>query len=47
MGLYLNIKEGEDKYLWQVAEMALSAPLPPEWEEAVEGPPDAPQVKFR
>lgn len=47
MGLYLNIKEGEDPYLWQVAEMALSAPLPPEWDEVLEGSPEAPQVLFK
>lgn len=47
MGLYLHIKEGEDSYLWEVAEMALCAPMPEHWEEVVEGTPDAPHVTFR
>eukprot|EP00775_Hariotina_reticulata_P012567 gene12567-12699_t len=36
MGQYFKIKEDEDKYIWQVAEMALCAPLPPSWQESVE-----------
>lgn len=38
MGAYLRIKESEGDYLWAVAEMALCAPLPPEWQEIRQGP---------
>lgn len=31
---YLRIGSGEDPYVREVAVMALSAPLPPGWEEA-------------
>jgi hypothetical protein len=33
MGAYFGIKEEEEDYVWEVAEMALAAPLPPGWGE--------------
>lgn len=49
MGLYFGIKADEDKYIWEVAEMGLCAPLPPGWkEEVVQQPGEAtPSIAFR
>lgn len=47
MGLYLNIKGDEDTYIWQVAEMALCAPLPPGWEETVTEMEGQPMIAFK
>lgn len=33
MCAYLGIEEGEDAYVKEVARMAISAPLPPHWQE--------------
>uniref|UniRef100_A0A383VRH9 WW domain-containing protein n=1 Tax=Tetradesmus obliquus TaxID=3088 RepID=A0A383VRH9_TETOB len=46
MGLYLGIKQDEDPYIWQVAQMALSAPLPPGWAETVMETDGQPTVMF-
>jgi hypothetical protein len=35
MGEYLRIKEEEEDYIWEVAGMALAAPLPPGYKEVV------------
>lgn len=35
MGQYFGIKPDEDKYIWEVAEMGLCAPLPPGWAEVI------------
>lgn len=45
MGEYFGVKPGEDPYIWEVAEMALSAPLLPEWTEVMDDP--SGQVMFR
>jgi hypothetical protein len=34
MGAYFGIGDREDLYIWEVADMALVAPLPPGWGEA-------------
>jgi hypothetical protein len=46
MGLYLGIKQDEDPYIWQVAQMALCAPLPPGWTETVTEVEEQPTVMF-
>lgn len=33
MGAYFGIGEAEDLYVWECADMALVAPLPPGWSE--------------
>jgi hypothetical protein len=49
MGQYFGIKPDEEKYIWEVAEMALCAPLPPGWKEEVTQEPGeaAPGIAFR
>jgi hypothetical protein len=56
MGQYFGIKPDEDKYIWEVAEMGLCAPLPPGWQEqvvveqqdeAAEAAAQAPTIAFR
>lgn len=49
MGQYFGIKPDEEKYIWEVAEMGLCAPLPPGWkEEVAQEPTDAaPGIAFR
>lgn len=49
MGQYFGIKQDEDKYIWEVAEMGLCAPLPPSWkEEVVQQPGEpTPSLAFR
>lgn len=37
MGAYFGIQEAEDLYIWEVADMALSAPLLPGWSEVAGG----------
>jgi hypothetical protein len=49
MGQYFGIKPDEEKYIWEVAEMGLCAPLPPGWKEEVTQEPGepAPGIAFR
>jgi hypothetical protein len=35
MGRYFGIQAAEERYIWEVAEMGLCAPLPPHWSEVV------------
>ena len=36
MATYLGIEESEDPFVLEVARMAVSAPLPPQWTEIVD-----------
>ena len=36
MAIYLGIEESEDPFVLEVARMAVSAPLPPQWTEIVD-----------
>lgn len=48
MGQYFGIKPDEEKYIWEVAEMGLCAPLPPGWQEHVaEVAGQPPSIAFR
>jgi hypothetical protein len=48
MGHYFKIKQDEDKYIWEVAEMGLCAPLPPGWtEDAIDHPGQEPTIAFK
>lgn len=48
MGQYFGIKPDEDKYIWEVAEMGLCAPLPPGWmEQVTEAAGQPPGIAFR
>lgn len=55
MGTYFGIRDNEDLYIWEVADMALVAPLPPGWSEVhsdaaaarSEGVPPAPELQFK
>lgn len=48
MGQYFGIKPDEEKYIWEVADMGLCAPLPPGWKEhVVEQQGQEPSISFR
>jgi hypothetical protein len=44
---YFGIKPDEEKYIQEVAEMGLCAPLPPGWKEHVQEQEQEPAIAFR
>jgi hypothetical protein len=44
MGQYLSIRLNEHAFVWEVAELAVCAPLPPDWVQEAAGPDGQDQI---